>query len=118
MSSPNLDDLGNMSMLDLYRVETENQAAVLTSALLALERHPGTNQAWQVLMRAAHSLKGAARIVGLDPVVGLAHAMEDLLSAAQHGKLRRLLPGRQRCVNLSFQFEVLIPPMPSLGGWP
>lgn len=42
-------------------------------------------------MRAAHSLKGAARIVGLDHGVQVAHAMEDLLVAAQEGLLR-LLP--------------------------
>jgi hypothetical protein len=37
-------------------------------------------------MRAAHSIKGAARIVGLNHAVSLAHAMEDVLSAAQQGK--------------------------------
>ncbi len=36
-------------------------------------------------MRAAHSLKGAARIVGLDGGVRVAHAMEDCLVAAQAG---------------------------------
>ena len=34
-------------------------------------------------MRAAHSIKGAARIVGLDGVVELAHVMEDCFVAAQ-----------------------------------
>ncbi len=38
-------------------------------------------------MRAARSIKGAARIVGLNSAVTLAHAMEDVLSAAQHGKM-------------------------------
>ena len=37
-------------------------------------------------MRAAHSLKGAARIVGLDAAVRVAHAMEDCLVAAQKGR--------------------------------
>ena len=32
-------------------------------------------------MRAAHSIKGAAAIVGLDVVVQLAHAMEDAFVA-------------------------------------
>ncbi len=36
-------------------------------------------------MRASHSLKGAARIVGLDAVVRLTHAMEDRFVAAQDG---------------------------------
>ncbi len=34
-------------------------------------------------MRASHSLKGAARIVGLDPIVHLTHAMEDRFVSAQ-----------------------------------
>jgi len=35
-------------------------------------------------MRAAHSLKGAARIVDLADGVRVAHAMEDCFVAAQH----------------------------------
>ena len=38
-------------------------------------------------MRAAHSLKGAARIVGLAAGVRVAHAMEDCFVAAQQGRL-------------------------------
>ena len=38
------------------------------------------------LMRAAHSLKGAARIVGLDAAVRVAHALEDNFVAAQRGE--------------------------------
>jgi two-component system sensor histidine kinase and response regulator WspE len=37
-------------------------------------------------MRASHSLKGAARIVGLDLIVRLTHSMEDRLVAAQGGR--------------------------------
>ena len=37
-------------------------------------------------MRAAHSLKGAARIVGLEAAVRVAHALEDNFVAAQRGE--------------------------------
>ncbi len=37
-------------------------------------------------MRAAHSLKGAARIVGLDAIVNLTHVVEDRFVAAQQGQ--------------------------------
>jgi two-component system sensor histidine kinase and response regulator WspE len=37
-------------------------------------------------MRAAHSLKGAARIVGLDAIVNLTHVVEDRFVAAQQGR--------------------------------
>ena len=38
-------------------------------------------------MRAAHSLKGAARIVGIDTAVEVAHVMENCFVAAQNGEL-------------------------------
>ena len=38
-------------------------------------------------MRAAHSLKGAARIVGVTAGVSLAHALEDCFVAAQRGEI-------------------------------
>ena len=87
MNPNKMDDLSSLSMLELFRVEAENQAAVLTSGLLELERGPGAPGQLETLMRAAHSWKGAARIVNLPIAVKIAHAMEDCLVAAQHGKL-------------------------------
>ncbi|HEY1108519.1 MAG TPA: Hpt domain-containing protein, partial [Opitutaceae bacterium] len=72
-------DLGDFSMLELFRVEAENQAQVLTEGLLVLERAPADAEQLNNCMRAAHSLKGAARIVGLNSGVDVAHAMEDCL---------------------------------------
>jgi two-component system sensor histidine kinase and response regulator WspE len=80
-------DLSQFSMLDLFRVEAETQALVLTSGLLALEREPTLAHELEACMRAAHSLKGAARIVGLDVGVRVAHVMEDCFVAAQQGHL-------------------------------
>ena len=82
-----MDDLSNFSMHDLFRLEAENQAAILTEGLLALERDPSDAVRLEELMRAAHSLKGAARIVGLDAAVHVAHSMEDCFVAAQRGQL-------------------------------
>lgn len=72
-------------MLDLFKTELVNHSRTLEAGLVGLEQEQ-TSQKVEPLMRAAHSIKGAARIVGLDGLVRLAHAMEDLLSAAQHGK--------------------------------
>lgn len=74
-------------MFDLFRIEAENQTQVLTAGLLLLERHPSAAEALESCMRAAHSLKGAARIVGLAIGVSLAHAMEDVFVAAQRGAI-------------------------------
>ena len=74
-------------MLELFRVEAENQTAILTNGLLELERGSAAQQCLETLMRAAHSLKGAARIVNLQVAVRVAHAMEDCFVAAQQGSL-------------------------------
>jgi two-component system, chemotaxis family, sensor histidine kinase and response regulator WspE len=80
-------NLSNYSMHDLFRMETEGQGQVLTDGLLALERAPTSAVDLEACMRAAHSLKGAARIVGLVAAVVVAHAMEDCLVEAQLGRL-------------------------------
>ena len=82
-----VQDLGEVSLLDLFRVETETQAQVLTSGLLALERDPAAVDPLDACMRAAHSIKGAASIVGLTVGVRVAHAMEDCFVAAQQGRM-------------------------------
>jgi two-component system, chemotaxis family, sensor histidine kinase and response regulator WspE len=93
VNQDNQDEAGNLSMLELFRVEAENQTAILTSGLLELERSPASPQQLEILMRAAHSLKGAARIVNLQTAVRVAHAMEDCFALAQQGKLELTQPG-------------------------
>jgi len=80
-------NLSDLSMLHLFRMEAESQAAVLNAGLLALESNPHAKEAIESSMRAAHSIKGAARIVGLDAAVKLAHVMEDYFTAAQKGEI-------------------------------
>jgi two-component system sensor histidine kinase and response regulator WspE len=75
----------DLFLLDLFRTELETHSRVLEEGLVETEARQDPAKI-QELMRAAHSLKGAARIVGLDSAVRLAHAMEDMLSAAQRGE--------------------------------
>ncbi|WP_075258863.1 hybrid sensor histidine kinase/response regulator [Herbaspirillum camelliae] len=84
MSTP---DLSQMSMLDLFRFEAESQIAQLNASLLALEQQPNAADHLEACMRAGHSLKGAARIVGLEPAVKVAHVLEDCFVLAQQGRL-------------------------------
>lgn len=81
------DQMKDASMLELFRLEAEAQTQVLSQGLLALERNPTQADQLEACMRAAHSLKGAARIVGLDAGVQVAHVMEDCLVGAQEGRL-------------------------------
>jgi two-component system sensor histidine kinase and response regulator WspE len=83
-----LEDVSNLPMLELFRVEAEQQISLLTSGLLELERGPAASAPWEMLMRAAHSFKGAARIVNLQSAVRVAHALEDCFTLAQQGKLQ------------------------------
>ena len=80
-------DLGDMSMMDLFRMEAENQCNQIAEDLLALEQDPAASDLLESLMRASHSVKGAARVVELHPAVQVAHAMEDVFVAAQAGKI-------------------------------
>ncbi len=80
------DDFGDLSLFDLFKMEAEDNLRVLQDHLLAVERGEATPAMLEELMRAAHSMKGAARIIGLDLVVSLTHAMEDRFVAAQAGK--------------------------------
>ena len=80
-----MSNLGAFSMWDLFRGEVESQMRVLTSELLALENSTSPKEHLASAMRAAHSIKGAGRIVSLDVAVKLAHTMEDCLVGAQEG---------------------------------
>jgi len=82
------DDLSGFSMLELFRLEAESQTAVLSAGVLAIEELERSPETVESMMRAAHSLKGAARIVGLDPAVRVAHALEDVFVAAGKGTFR------------------------------
>ena len=82
-----MSNLGAFSMWELFRGEVESQMRVLTSELLALENSESPKEQLASAMRAAHSIKGAARIVNLNIAVTLAHTMEDCLVAAQEGAL-------------------------------
>jgi len=81
-------DYSNFSMLDLFRTEVSEQGRTLTDGLLALESDPTAADKLESLMRASHSIKGAARMVGVDAVVQLAHVVEDVFVAAQEAKLK------------------------------
>ncbi len=80
------DDFGDLSLFDLFKMEAEDNLRVLQDHLLAVERGEATPVMLEELMRSAHSMKGAARIIGLDLVVGSTHAMEDRFVTAQAGK--------------------------------
>jgi len=82
------EDLSGFSMLELFRLEADTQTAVLSTGILAIERLELSPLTIEAMMRAAHSLKGAARIVGVEPAVEVAHALEDCFVAAGRGDIQ------------------------------
>src|SRR6476469_1156509 len=74
-------------LIDLFRSEVETHSETLNTALLAMERTPGDTSLIDQMMRAAHSIKGASRVVGVQPAVRVAHIMEDCFVAAQKGTI-------------------------------
>ncbi|MDD1966880.1 hybrid sensor histidine kinase/response regulator [Pseudomonas putida] len=82
------DQMRDASLFELFTLEAEAQTQVLSAGLLALERNPAQADQLEACMRAAHSLKGAARIVGVNAGVSVSHVMEDCLVEAQEGRLR------------------------------
>jgi len=57
------------AMLELFQAEMDTHIPVLDQGLLALEKGQAGDREIEAMMRAAHSIKGAARIVGIEPAV-------------------------------------------------
>ncbi|GBF80830.1 hybrid sensor histidine kinase/response regulator [Aphanothece sacrum] len=77
-------------MLDLFSMEVETQGEILNDNLLTLENQLqdggekglASISLLESLMRASHSIKGASRIVQIEPAVRIAHVMEDCFMGA------------------------------------
>ena len=71
---------------DMFRAESLEHAQKIEAGLLELERQPEQAPLLEEVFREAHSLKGAARMLGLRDIQNLAHAIETLLGEARQGK--------------------------------
>lgn len=71
---------------DLFKAESAEHLQKLDEGLLRLEKEPGNTALLAEVMREAHSLKGAARMLGLIDIETLSHRLEDMLNAAKKGE--------------------------------
>ena len=74
-----------------FAVEAQEHLQSLSRNLLALEQQPATEAREPLLaeiFRAAHSLKGAARAVGLEGVAVISHHLEDIFGQIRSGALQ------------------------------
>jgi len=74
-------------ILNIFREEGEEQVQKLNQNLLRLEADPKDSGAISELFREAHSIKGAARMIGLTDIQAVAHKLEDIFGLARDEKL-------------------------------
>ena len=69
----------------LFAREADQRLARLSQELLSLEEVGSDDELVASIFRDAHTLKGAAAVVGFDAVARVAHAMEDVLEELRSG---------------------------------
>jgi two-component system, chemotaxis family, sensor kinase CheA len=69
----------------MFAEEAEGRLAVLSELLLELERNGDDQELLSSVFREAHTLKGAAAVVGMADVLRVAHAMEEVLEGLRRG---------------------------------
>ncbi len=74
-------------ILNIFRGETEEIIQKMNNNLLQLENNPNNKDLLVYLFRDAHSLKGAARMIGFNNIQRLAHKTEDVLGLAKENKI-------------------------------
>lgn len=75
------------SMKELFVLDVSGQVEVMSNTLVEMEGDFSSKPKLEALMRASHSVKGAARAVNLDSIVELTHQMENCFSAALNEKI-------------------------------
>lgn len=74
-------------ILNIFREESEEQLQKINKNLLLLETNPNDILAIQELFREAHSIKGAARMIGFNDIQAVAHKLEDIFGFAKDKQL-------------------------------
>jgi two-component system chemotaxis sensor kinase CheA len=70
-------------LLQEYLEESEDLINEIEETILDLEKNGNQDHLMDCLMRTLHSFKGSAQLMGLDPIVSIAHAMETLVSRSK-----------------------------------
>ncbi len=74
-------------ILNIFNEESEEIIQRLNNNILTLEKTPNNKDVLIELFRDAHSLKGAARMIGFDDIQSIAHKVEDILGLARDNKI-------------------------------
>jgi two-component system, chemotaxis family, sensor kinase CheA len=79
------DGIDLAALREMFLLETGELLSALEAAALAIEAHPDDRNLVETMFRAAHTIKGNARVVGLDQVAEFLHGFEDLLDEVRGG---------------------------------
>ncbi len=78
---------GDPELVATFRAEMTDRLATLRAGVARLGVDPAPRPRVDRLLRDAHTVKGSARMLGLDDVVTLAHRVEDVLCGIRDGRL-------------------------------
>jgi len=81
-------DIDQSDFADLFKAEADDYLAKLQQGLLSLEKNPDQPPVVEEVFRAAHTLKGSARMMGYRDIEQIAHHLESLFDRIKTGKLR------------------------------
>jgi chemosensory pili system protein ChpA (sensor histidine kinase/response regulator) len=74
-----LAEILSPELLEIFSLEAEEHLRAINTSLPLLQEKPSDKDLIQTIRRSAHTLKGAAAMVGFQAITKLAHRMEDVL---------------------------------------
>ncbi len=78
--------IADKELAQLFKAESAEHLARLDDGLLRLEKTPADQPLLEEVFRESHSLKGAARMLGLSKIEAAAHGLETILNTARKGE--------------------------------
>ena len=81
-------DQTRSALFSQFREEVDTHLLRLSQGVVAIEQDPTNAELLKEIFRAAHTIKGAAKMMGFPEIAHVTHEMELVLGAMRDGKLR------------------------------
>jgi two-component system, chemotaxis family, sensor kinase CheA len=81
------NQIADEELKEIYRLSSQEHLHNLESGILQLEKDPSQLEIIEDLLRAAHSLKGDSRVVGVEKMEIVTHTLEEVLSKIQRQEI-------------------------------
>jgi two-component system, chemotaxis family, sensor kinase CheA len=81
------NQIADEELKEIYRLSSQEHLHNLESGILQLEKDPSQSEIIEDLLRAAHSLKGDSRVVGVEKMEIVTHTLEEVLSKIQRQEI-------------------------------